>query len=49
MLRTDDDLTELAWSLGFSSHSHFTATYRERVGEVPSAYRKTLEYLETST
>lgn len=33
------DLSDLALSLGFSSHSHFTAVFRRHVGVTPSAYR----------
>jgi AraC family transcriptional regulator len=33
------DLTQLALSLGFSSHSHFTAAFRQEYGLVPSRYR----------
>jgi AraC-like DNA-binding protein len=32
-----DDLTGLALSLGFSSHSHFTAAFRREYGVTPSA------------
>ena len=34
-----DDLTELALSLGFSSHSHFTLAFRRAFGCTPSAFR----------
>jgi AraC family transcriptional regulator len=34
-----DDLTELALSLGFASHSHFTASFRSVYGVPPSAFR----------
>jgi AraC-like DNA-binding protein len=37
--RLDEDLTELALDLGFSSHSHFTARFRARLGLTPSAAR----------
>jgi len=33
------DLTALALDLGFSSHSHFTAAFRETYGRPPSAFR----------
>ena len=33
------DLTELALDLGFSSHSHFTATFRRAFGFPPSYFR----------
>lgn len=35
------DLTDLALDLGFSSHSHFTAAFRQAFGIAPSALRKT--------
>lgn len=34
-----DDITDLALELGFSSHSHFTATFRTVLGVTPSDYR----------
>jgi AraC family transcriptional regulator len=34
------DLTTLALSLGFSSHSHFTASFRRAFGCTPSQFRK---------
>ena len=33
------DLTDLALSLGYASHSHFTATFRRHFGVTPSAWR----------
>lgn len=38
-LPEQDDITELALDLGFSSHSHFTATFRAALGVTPSDYR----------
>ncbi len=38
-LRQADDLTRLALDLGFSSHSHFTATFRRAFGCTPSQFR----------
>ena len=35
-----DDLSRLALSLGFSSHSHFAATFRGAYGCTPSAFRQ---------
>lgn len=35
-----EDITDLAFELGFSSHSHFTATFREKVGITPSQFRE---------
>lgn len=34
-----DDLTMLALDLGFSSHSHFTSTFRRHYGQSPSDFR----------
>jgi AraC-like DNA-binding protein len=34
-----DDLTTLGLDLGFSSHSHFTAAFREVYGRAPSEFR----------
>jgi len=34
-----DDLTALGLDLGFSSHSHFTAAFREVYGRTPSEFR----------
>jgi AraC family transcriptional regulator len=36
------DLTDIALDLGFSSHSHFTETFRRNFGKTPSAVRETL-------
>ena len=36
-----DDLTALGLDLGFSSHSHFTAAFREVYGYTPSEFRAT--------
>jgi AraC-like DNA-binding protein len=35
-----DDLTALALELGFSSHSHFSAAFRQMYGESPSRFRQ---------
>ena len=35
----EEDLSRLAHELGFSSHSHFTFTFRAEVGETPSRAR----------
>jgi len=35
-----EDLTELSLELGFSSHSHFSASFREVYGRSPSAFRQ---------
>jgi AraC-like DNA-binding protein len=39
VLDTRRDLTELSFDLGFSSHSHFTSTFRHEFGMTPSAAR----------
>ena len=36
------DISRMAHELGFSSHSHFTAAMRERLGCTPSAFRRSL-------
>jgi AraC family transcriptional regulator len=36
----EDDLTNLALDLGFSSHSHFTDVFRREFGQTPSEVRK---------
>ena len=36
-----EDITDLALELGFSSHSHFSSTFRSTYGMTPSAYRAT--------
>jgi AraC-like DNA-binding protein len=38
-LQQADDLTTLALDLGFSSHSHFTSTFRRAFGCTPSQFR----------
>ncbi|MBO0722623.1 MAG: helix-turn-helix transcriptional regulator [Blastocatellia bacterium] len=35
-----DDLTALSLDLGFSSHSHFSAAFRETYGDTPSDFRR---------
>jgi AraC family transcriptional regulator len=40
VLDTSRELTAIALDLGFSSHSHFTATFRRTFGAAPSALRK---------
>jgi AraC family transcriptional regulator len=36
------DLIDIALDLGFSSHSHFTESFRRSFGRTPSAVRETL-------
>lgn len=40
LLAQYDDLTALSLDLGFSSHSHFSATFREAYGRSPSEFRQ---------
>src|SRR6185369_10000295 len=41
LLAQYDDLTALSLELGFSSHSHFSAAFRETYGRSPSEFRQT--------
>jgi AraC family transcriptional regulator len=41
LLSQYDDLTALSLDLGFSSHSHFSAAFREAYGRSPSEFRRT--------
>ena len=43
-----DDITDLAFELGFSSHSHFTAAFRSELGTTPSRYRSQARPLAVS-
>jgi AraC family transcriptional regulator len=40
LLAQYDDLTDLSLELGFSSHSHFSAAFREAYGRSPSEFRQ---------
>jgi AraC family transcriptional regulator len=40
LLAQNDDLTALSLDLGFSSHSHFSAAFRQVYGNSPSAFRQ---------
>jgi len=40
LLAQYDDLTALSLDLGFSSHSHFSAAFREVYGRTPSDFRR---------
>jgi AraC family transcriptional regulator len=40
LIATRDDLSGLAQDLGFSSHSHFTAAFRQAYGRTPSQFAK---------
>jgi AraC family transcriptional regulator len=39
---TDKDVTEIALTVGFSSHSHFSTAFRRTVGHAPSTYRNSV-------
>jgi AraC family transcriptional regulator len=39
-----EDLTALAFDLGFSSHSHFTSVFRSKFGVTPSSLRRRHEH-----
>jgi len=43
-----DDLTTLGLDLGFSSHSHFSAAFREMYGQSPSEFRAATRRRSTS-
>ena len=43
-----EDITDLAFELGFSSHSHFTAAFRNELGTTPSQYRSQARPFEIS-
>jgi AraC family transcriptional regulator len=40
LLESFDDLTALSLELGFSSHSHFSASFREAYGRTPSEFKR---------
>ncbi|MGO4213240.1 helix-turn-helix domain-containing protein [Terriglobus sp. YAF25] len=40
LLEEYEDLTQLSLDLGFSSHSHFSAAFRETYGKSPSAFKQ---------
>lgn len=40
---TDHCLSEIALASGFSDQSHFTVSFKQQIGMVPSQYRKTLK------
>jgi AraC family transcriptional regulator len=40
LLGDHDNLTILAFELGFSSHSHFSATFKQAYGQTPSAFQR---------
>lgn len=44
LLSQYEDLTALGLDLGFSSHSHFSAAFRDAYGRTPSEFRQTALY-----
>jgi AraC family transcriptional regulator len=44
LLAQYDDLTDLGLELGFSSHSHFSAAFREAYGRSPSEFRQSARH-----
>jgi AraC-like DNA-binding protein len=42
LLAECDDLTALGLDLGFSSHSHFSAAFRQAYGRTPAEFRRTI-------
>jgi AraC family transcriptional regulator len=41
MLRTETPITDIAYSLGFSSQAHFTQAFRRHTGSTPARVRRT--------
>ena len=42
MLGDYDDLTTLGMDLGFSSHSHFTSSFRQAYGRTPAEFQRSV-------
>jgi len=42
LLNDYDDLTSLGLDLGFSSHSHFSAAFRQAYGRSPAEFRRSI-------
>ncbi len=43
LLGDHDDLTQLGLELGFSSHSHFSAAFRQAYGRTPAEFQRSLK------
>ena len=44
--KSDYSVSEIAFSLGFSSQSAFTAAFKKLTGETPARYRKHNDYVK---
>jgi AraC family transcriptional regulator len=42
LLAQYEDLTALSMDLGFSSHSHFSAAFRQAYGRTPTEFRQSI-------
>ena len=43
LLAQYDNLTTLALTLGFSSHSHFSAAFRQTYGRTPAEFQRSVD------
>jgi AraC-like DNA-binding protein len=43
LLAQYDNLTTLALTLGFSSHSHFSAAFRKAYGRTPAEFQRSVD------
>jgi AraC-like DNA-binding protein len=43
LLRSYEDLSQIALELGFSNHSHFSAAFRQAYGRTPTAFKESVE------
>ena len=41
----DYSISDIAYSLGFSSQSAFTTAFRQLMGQTPAAYRSKMDYI----
>jgi AraC-like DNA-binding protein len=44
LLNTKKEITEIAFNHGFSSHSHFTLTFRRMIGITPGEFRQSVNF-----
>ena len=45
LLTTDNDISTIAWKVGFNSPSHFISTFRHHFGRTPFEYRQANGYI----